>query len=53
MLIKPRTSAEYILTAATDQYLNDVYTGNAGTFFYFGTRAENKYYHNFKWVTNY
>jgi hypothetical protein len=45
MVLKPRIVNEYELTGETEQYLNDVFTGNAGTFFYFGTRAENKYYH--------
>jgi len=45
MLLKPRVNDEYTLTGNTQQYLNDVYTGNSGTFFYFGTRAENKFYH--------
>jgi len=45
MLLKPRVTEEYTLTANTEQYLNDVYSGNSGTFFYFGTRSENKYYH--------
>jgi hypothetical protein len=46
MLLKPRVTEEFTLTGASEQYLNDVFSGNAGTFFYFGTRAENKYYHN-------
>jgi len=46
MMLKPRTFEEYSLNTNTEQYLNDVYSANSGTFFYFGTRAENKYYHN-------
>jgi hypothetical protein len=46
MLLKPRITEEYEITGNTLQYLNDVYPENAGTFFYFGTRAENKYYHS-------
>ena len=46
MVLKPRTSEDYSLNPSTEQYLNDVYPSNSGTFFYFGTRAENKYYHN-------
>jgi len=46
MLLKPRITEEYNPNYATEQYLNDVYPSNAGTFFYFGTRAENKYYHS-------
>lgn len=45
MLLKPRITEEYTLTGSSEQYLNDVFSGNSGTFFYFGTRAENKYYH--------
>jgi len=43
-LIKPRQVDEYTLMDH-QEYLNDVYSGNAGTFFFFGTRAENKFYH--------
>ena len=46
MLLKPRITEEYNPNYATEQYLNDVYPSNAGTFFYFGTRSENKYYHS-------
>lgn len=45
MLLKPRITEEFNPNYATEQYLNDVYPSNAGTFFYFGTRSENKYYH--------
>ena len=46
MLLKPRVTEEYTLTGASKQYLNDLYPQNAGTFFFLGARAENKYYHN-------
>ena len=46
MLLKPRLTDEYSPFGPIEEYLNDVYPSNAGTFFYFGTRAENKYYHN-------
>jgi len=43
-LIRPRNIDQHsILSGQT--YLNNIYSGNSGTFFYFGTRAENKYYH--------
>lgn len=44
MVLKPRLVNEYF--PSTDETtLNDVYPDNKNTFFYFGTRAENKYYH--------
>jgi hypothetical protein len=43
-IIKPRQVDEYTLMDH-QEYLNDVYPDNAGTFFFFGTRAENKFYH--------
>ena len=43
-LLKPRQRNEYT-PQPSQQYLNDIYPENAGTFFYFGTRAEDKYYH--------
>jgi hypothetical protein len=46
MVLKPRITDEYFINSLTQEYLNDIYPSNAGTFFYFGTRAENKYYHN-------
>lgn len=46
MMLKPRITEEYTITGASSQYLNDLYPQNSGTFFFFGTRAENKYYHN-------
>ncbi len=44
-VIKPRITDEYTINTNTQEYLNTRYPENAGTFFYFGTRAENKYYH--------
>jgi hypothetical protein len=46
MVLKPRVSDQYVINNATEEYLNTKYPNNAGTFFYFGTRAENKFYHN-------
>jgi hypothetical protein len=46
MVLKPRITDEYFINSATQEYLNDKYPSNAGTFFYFGTRAENKFYHS-------
>lgn len=44
LLLKPRLENKF--TPDSDSlYLNDVYSGNSGTFFFMGTRAENKYYH--------
>jgi len=43
-LLKPRQREEYEIQPS-EVYLNDVYPDNANTFFFFGTRAENKYYH--------
>jgi hypothetical protein len=43
-MLKPRQRDDYTLGMG-QTYLNTVYPNNAGTFFYFGTRAENKYYH--------
>jgi len=45
MVLKPRLTDEFFINSKTQKYLNDIYPSNAGTFFYFGTRAENKYYH--------
>jgi hypothetical protein len=45
MLLKPRNIDEYQIDTNTEEYLNNIYPNNAGTFFFFGTRAENKYYH--------
>lgn len=46
MVLKPRITDEYFINSTTQEYLNDKYPSNAGTFFYFGTRAENKFYHS-------
>ena len=43
-IIKPRQVDEYTLMDH-QEYLNDAYPDNSGTFFFFGTRAENKFYH--------
>jgi len=43
-LLKPRKTEEYSI-GNNDTYLNNVYPSNSGTFFFMGTRAENKYYH--------
>ncbi len=45
MLLRPRQRDE-IPCIPGQSYLNDIYPNNAGTFFYFGTRAENKFYHH-------
>ena len=44
-VIKPRNIDEYGIDTQTQEYLNTKYPNNFGTFFYFGTRAENKFYH--------
>ena len=45
LILKPRLSDEY--TPGTGQHtLNDIYPDNKNTFFYLGTRAENKFYHH-------
>lgn len=44
MLLKPRQRDKYTIEP-DEVYLNDVYPENAGTFFFFGARAENKFYH--------
>jgi hypothetical protein len=46
MVLKPRITDEFFINSTTQEYLNDKYPSNAGTFFYFGTRAENKFYHS-------
>ena len=43
-LLKPRQRDEFTINPS-QKYLNDIYPDNSGTFFFFGTRAENKYYH--------
>jgi len=44
LLLKPRLKEIYSPEPG-ETYLNNVYPENAGTFFFMGTRAENKYYH--------
>jgi len=43
-LLKPRKTNEYTING-NQVYLNDVYPDNSGTFFFMGTRSENKFYH--------
>jgi hypothetical protein len=44
MLLNPRVTDEF--TPGENQtYLNNIYPDNAGTFFFMGTRAENKFWH--------
>ena len=43
-LLKPRKTDEHTISS-NQVYLNDIYPDNSGTFFFMGTRAENKYYH--------
>ena len=45
MILKPRLFNEYT-PLPNETTLNDLYPGNKNTFFYFGTRAENKFYHH-------
>ena len=45
MLLRARQEDEYIPTTGQTT-LNLTYPENTNTFFYFGTRAENKYYHH-------
>jgi len=45
MLIKPRFSDEFPLNPGETR-LNNFYPNNKDIFFYFGTRAENKFYHH-------
>lgn len=44
MLLKPRIFDEFLPTTG-QTLLNSVYPVNEGTFFYMGTRAENKFWH--------
>ena len=45
MILKPRLVNEF--TPGPDETtLNDIYPNNKNTFFYLGTRAENKFYHH-------
>jgi len=44
MLLRPRQRDKYSIQ--TDEiYLNDLYPENSNTFFFFGARAENKFFH--------
>jgi len=45
MLLKPRFINEY-LPSPGETTLNEIYPNNKNTFFYLGTRAENKFYHH-------
>jgi hypothetical protein len=45
MLLKPRLIDEYFPSTG-ETTLNEIYPENAEIFFYFGTRAENKFYHH-------
>ena len=44
MLLKPRLVNEYTPSSG-ETTLNEIYPDNKDIFFYFGTRAENKFYH--------
>lgn len=45
LLLKPRLTDEFSPSAGQTT-LNLTYSGNENTFFYFGTRGENKFYHH-------
>jgi hypothetical protein len=45
MVIKPRLIDQYF-PDSDETTLNEIYPDNKNTFFYFGTRAENKFYHH-------
>jgi hypothetical protein len=45
MLLKPRLEDEFF-PGPGETTLNKIYPKNKNTFFYFGTRAENKFYHH-------
>lgn len=45
MVLKPRLVDEYF-PGPGETTLNKIYPNNKNTFFYFGTRAENKFYHH-------
>jgi hypothetical protein len=49
-VLKPRQRQEFDLQK-DEYYLNDLYTENSGTFFYMGTRSENKFYHTSSGMT--
>jgi|694.fasta_scaffold21540_3 hypothetical protein len=44
LVLKPRLCDQYVPNSG-ETTLNDIYPNNKNTFFYFGTRAENKFYH--------
>ena len=43
-MLKPRQRDKYEISSG-ETYLNDVHSGSSGTFFFFGARAENKFFH--------
>jgi hypothetical protein len=45
MILKPRLINEYF-PLPDETTLNEIYPQNKNTFFYFGTRSENKFYHH-------
>jgi len=45
MILKPRLVNEFFPSSG-ETTLNQIYPNNKNTFFYFGTRAENKFYHH-------
>jgi hypothetical protein len=45
MILKPRLKDEFFPNP-NETTLNKIYPNNKNTFFYFGTRAENKFYHH-------
>jgi hypothetical protein len=51
MLLKPRLINEYEPSSG-ETTLNELYPENKNMFFYFGTRAENKYYHHADGIPN-
>jgi hypothetical protein len=44
LVLKPRLCDQYVPNSG-ETTLNEIYPNNKNTFFYFGTRAENKFYH--------
>lgn len=45
MILRPRLINEFF-PGPTETTLNEIYPNNKNTFFYFGTRAENKFHHH-------
>jgi hypothetical protein len=45
MILRPRLNNEFF-PGPTETTLNEIYPNNKNTFFYFGTRAENKFHHH-------